>query len=68
MGTGSVTTRFCGCFRFADGACPLFRTVIGERREKRGTGTSRQRFSPHYRPISARSQSPFFTPQFQFEG
>ena len=36
MGTGSVTDWFSREFRFADGACPLFRTANTEHRGKRG--------------------------------
>ena len=36
MGLAPSQTGFCGCFRFADGACPLFRTVNAEHRGKRG--------------------------------
>jgi len=36
MGTGSVALWFLRRFWSADGACPLFRTVNGEHRGKRG--------------------------------
>ena len=36
---------FFRCFGFADGACPLFRTVNSAPPWKKGTGTERPRFS-----------------------
>ncbi len=36
MGTGSVRAGSLRVFRFADGACPLFRTVTAKHRGKGG--------------------------------
>ena len=58
---------FFRCFGFADGACPLLRTVNSAPPWKKGTGTSRLLFSPQFQPIFARSQSPFSTTRLQFE-
>ena len=38
---------FFRCLGFADGACPLFRTVNSAAPWKKGTGTERPRFSPN---------------------
>ena len=67
MGTGSVTNRLLRllsvCRRclspFSDGECRA--------PWKKGKGTSRPRFAPHFRWISARSQSPFSTTRLRFE-
>ena len=61
MGTGSVTDWFSREFSVCRRCLSPFSD--GEYRVpwKKGTGTSRLRFFPHFRPISARSQSPFST-------
>ena len=66
MGTGSVTTRFCCCFRLTDGACPLFRTVNAGRRGKRGQAPSGHCF-PAIPADSCSEPVPIFHSRLQFE-
>ncbi len=65
MGTGSVTGWFSREFSVCRRCLSPFSD--GEYRApwKKGTGTSRLRFSPHFRPISAPSfQPPSASPHF----
>ena len=67
MGTGSVTTRFLRMFSVCRRCLAPFSDGEFRAPWKRGTGTSRLRFSSPYQRITARSQTLFSTPHLQFE-